>query len=438
MPPDEDTMSTRQRIASVVLVAIAASAQEPWEAGLSDPKARVRARAVRSLGESEEGFRHLTRLAPLLDDGSEEVRATVVATLIKVRTVDAQQLLIRATSDLSPRVQSLAVDGLVDFYLPNYVKLGVLSSISAFGASLKGRFSKPSPLTVSEYIKVNPETLGAIGAVLRAGRSDEARANAARAVGVLLGREALDDLLAGVRSRNSMIILESVLAIKKLQVISAGPEIVFLLDDPDPEIRKAVIQAVGQLRTREAVPGLVEVVNGVHKVRVRVQALIALAKIPDNGQRELFLRYLVDQDKGMRAAAAEGVGRVGDPGDARLIEHHFQMEKAGSTRLSLAFAAACLGNFVRLNDLVEGLNSKVHRLEARPFLVELSRQEEVLKRLYVPLSTGTVAQRRHLAFVLSQSGNEASLPHLENLTNDTNGAVASAAIEALRVLRSRL
>lgn len=431
-------MSTRQRIASLVLVAIAASAQESWEAGLSDPKARVRAKAVQSLGESEGGFRHLDRLTPLLDDGSEEVRAAVVMALIKVRTVDAQKLLIKATSDLSPRVQSLAVDGLVDFYLPNYVKLGGLPSISAFASSLKGRFAKPSPLTVSGYIEVNPETVKAIGVVVRTGRSEEARANAARAVGVLLGREALDDLLVGVRSRNSTTILESVLAIRKLRVMSAGPEIVFLLGDPDPAIREAVIQTVGQLRTREAIPGLVEVIQGTGRVRVRVQALIALAKIPDNGQRELFLRYLVDEDKGMRAAAAEGVARVRDPSDALLIDHHFQMEKAAGVKLSLAFAAVYLGNLVRLNDLVEGLNSKVHRLEARPFLVELSRDEEVLERLYVPLATGTVPQRMHLAFVLSQSGNGASVPHLESLTNDRKGAVAQAAIEALRVLRARL
>ena len=109
-----------------------------------------------------------------------------------------------------------------------------------------------------------------------------------------------------------------------------------------------MIQTVGQLRTPEAVPGLVKVVTGIDKTRLRVQALIALAKIPDNGQRELFLRYMVDDDKGMRAAAAEGVGRVADPTDARLVEHHFQMERSPSVKLSLAFAGVCLGNYVRL------------------------------------------------------------------------------------------
>ncbi len=427
------------RLAGILaLAAGAAGGQDAWEPILDDPDPKLRIRAVRLMAEAVDGFRHLDRLEPLLRDSDEDVRAAAVSTLIRVRTLDAQRLLMQATTDPSPRVQSLAVDGLVDFYVPNYVKTGLLSSLRSFASSLKGRFSKPSPLTVSAYVRVNPETVRTIGAVIRQGRSDYAQANAARAVGILRGRAALDDLLAGIRSRNSTIILECLLAIKKLGESAAGPEIVFLLDDPDRRIREVATQTVGQLRVLEAVPGLVGIVRGADKANVRVQALIALAKIPGNGQRELFLDHLVDKNKGLRAAAAEGLGRIGNPDDARLLDHHFRLDKSGSVRLSLAFAGVLLGNHVRLNDLVAGLDSTVHRLEARPFLVELARDEDVLKRLYVPLSTGSDPQRRHLAYVVSQSGTADSVPHLESLASDGNTNVAAAAIEALRVLRARL
>ena len=425
-------------IAGTFVLAVVATPQEEWQAGLSDPEARVRARAVRSLGESEEGFRHLGLLAPLLDDESEQVRWEIVKVLIHLRTLDAQDLLIRATSDLSPRVQALAVDGLVDFYVPRYIRPGSFLNVGSRTTALKQRFVKPTPLTVSSYVEVSPATVAAIGTVVRSGRSEEARASAARGIGVLLGRDALDDLLEGVKSRDSTVILECVLAIRKLQEPSAGPAIVFLLEDPDPRIREAVVRAVGQLRTKEAVPGLVEMIQGRCEPQLCEQAMIALAKIPDNGQRELFLGYMVHKQKGLRAAAAEGVARVRDPTDARLIEHHFQMERAAGVKLSLAFAAVSLGNYVRLNQLVDGLKSKAYRLVARPFLVELARHEEVRKRLYVPLSTGTNQQRIHLAYVLSHSGDEGSIPHLEELTADSSAEVASAAIEALRVLRARL
>ncbi len=422
----------------LLLAAAVAGAQQKWEARLSASNPGARAKAVRQIGDSPQGFRYIDRVAPLLEDEVEEVRAAAVAALIRMRVIEAHPLLIGATADLSPRVQALAVDGLVDFYLPGYARAGRMGSISSLAASLKGKFSKPAPEVVPGYVEVSPEVIQALGEVVRSGRSEEARANAARAVGILLGAEALDALVEGVRSRNSTIILESVLAIKKLRDPAAGPDIVFLLRDLDPKVQEAVIQTVGQLRTPEAVEHLVQIITETNRDRVREQALIALAKIPRNGQRELFISYIRHRNDRFRAAAAEGLGRIGTPDDIPLVSELFAEEKSETAKLSLAFAAVSLGHRVRLGHLVEGLNSRTHRLEARPFLVELSRDPAVLASLYVPLSTGTPPQRRHLAFVVGQSGNESSLPYLEDLSRDRNDEVARDAIEALRVLRARL
>ncbi len=427
------------RIAVVFLLAVGvAGAQEDLTADLSADKPGQRATAARRIGDSPAGFRYINHLKPLLDDEIEEVRAAVAVALIRMRVIEAQPLLITATADLSPRIQALAVDGLVDFYLPGYARTGRMGSISSFASSLKSKFSKPAPETVPAYVDVNPDVIRALGDIVKHGRSEQARANAARAIGVLLGGDALDALIEGVRSRNATIIIESVLAIKKLRDPSAGPDIVFLLRDLDPTVQEAVIQTVGQLRTSEAVDDLVRIIADTDRDRIREQALIALAKIPENGQRELFISYIRHRNKSFRAAAAEGLGRIGTPADVQLVEELFAAEGSETARLSLAFAAVSLGHRVRLGYLVEGLNSRIHRLEARPFLVELARDPALLESLYVPLSTGTAPQRRHLAFVLGQSGNQGSLPHLENLSKDSNDDVAADAIEALRVLRARL
>ena len=171
-------MSALQKtVKCLLLVAIAAGAQESWEAGLSDSDPRKRIRAARELAAAENGFRHVALLAPLLQDNSEEVRTAAVVALIKVRSIDGQPLLIAATEDLSPRVQSLAVDGLVDFYMPGYVKLGRVASITSFGASLRDRFSKPNPVVLAAYVEVNPEVIGlsakccAMAAASNAGRT---------------------------------------------------------------------------------------------------------------------------------------------------------------------------------------------------------------------------------------------------------------------------
>ena len=418
-------------------LAVCALSAQDWIAGLESGDEDERVKAVRAMAKSPDGFRHLDKLAPLLSDDSEEVRAATVIALMKMRSLEAQPLLIEAAADTSPNVQALAVDGLVSLYVPDYVKLGRLSALRSFASSLKSRFSKPSPLVVSAYIDVNPAALEAIASVLVRGSSNEAKANAARALGVLRGTDHVDALLEGARSRDSATIIESVLAIKKIQAVSAGPDIVFLLRDPVPEVQEAAILTVGQLRTPEAVPQLVQLCEGSTKGRIRAHALTALAKIPDNGQRRLFTSFLSHKDKLLRAAAAEGLGRIGDPADKRVVDHQFSIEKAQGVRLSLAFAGVLLGNPLRLSYLIEGLNSTTRRLEARPFLVELAREPEVLSKLYIPLTTGSVPQRRHLAFVLSQSGTPESIPHLESLTRDAVPEVSAAAVEALRVLRAR-
>ena len=422
----------------LLLAAVAASAQEPWETDLSHPDPAKRIKAAQSLADAEGGFRQVELLAPLLADESEDVRAAAVMALIKIRLIDAQPMLVEATADLSPRVQALAVDGLVDFFMPGYIRFGRLASIRAFAGSLKRRFSKPSELVLAPYIEVSPDAITAIGEVVRTGRSEDTRANAARAIGILRGTAALDALLEGARSRQSVVIRESLLAIKKLAEPSAGPDIVFLLRDPDDTVREAAIRTVGQLRTAEAVPGLVRIVEEEQRQSLRVEALVALAKIADEGQRRLFLRHLADKVKGLRAAAAEGLARIGTSEDLELIKSHLSSEQAQSVQISLAFAAVSLGDLTALETLVASLNSTVHRLEARPLLVEAARSAEVLSRLYVPLNSGSTAVRRHLAHVVALSGTEESLEHLQPLTRDRNDEVATAAIEALRVLRARL
>ncbi len=425
-------------LASALAAVAAAFAQESSNAALSDPDLNKRVQAVRKLGEMPGGPSEVALLAPLVQDEIEEVRGAVVVALIKMRLIEAQPYLIEATADLSPRVQALAVDGLVDFYVPEYANLGRMDSVQSFASALKGRFSKPTPLTVPAYVRVRSEVINAFAEVLVHGRSEQARANAARAIGIVKGHEAVEALLVGVRSRSPSVIFESVVALKKIEDPSVGRHLVFLLRDLDPVLQQAVIQTVGQLRTSEAVDELVRIIHETNRDRIREAALIALAKIPDNGQRELFISFFRHKDGALRAAAAEGLGRIGTSDDLEVLAQLLASEKALRARLSIAFAAVMLGDHVKLAVLVDGLGSRVHRLEARPLIVEAARNPEVLQQLYVPMSTGSAPQRRHLAFVVSQSGTEESLPYLEELCDDDNKDVATAAVEALRVLRASL
>ncbi len=427
------------RVACALLLAAgAALAQDSAEQRLSDPSPGRRIKAVRSVADGTDIARTAALLDPLLADESEEVRLEVVKAFIRMRSIDAQPYLVKATVDLTPRLQILATDGLVDFYEPGYANIGRLGTLKGLTSSVISRFRNPNPVVVPPYVRVAPTVIDALGEQVRNGRSEPVRANAARAIGVLRGGAALDALLEGVRSRDPTIMRESVLAIKKIRDPRAGPGIVFLLRDPDFKLQIAAIETLGQLRTAEAAPELVRVVEESTRKEVRIAAMIALAKIPDSGQRVFFLNRVADPEAGIRAAAAEGLGRNGQPLDLTTIGERYRVEKNASARLSLAFAYVSLGNLVPLESLVDALQSRVHRGEARPFLVELARKPKVLERLYVPLGSGSVAQRRQLAQVVAQSGGEESVAHLQNLVDDPTSEVSNAAIDALRVLQYRL
>ena len=372
-----------------------------------------------------------------LQDESEDVRAGAILALIRMREAEGKQLLIDATQDANFSVQAMAVDGLVDFFLPGYARINAMKSAKAFAGNLKSRFKETTDTVVPPYVEVDPEAVGAISKLVGGGASPESRANAARAMGVLRGGSALDALLEGVAASNSVLVLESLQAIKKIGDPAAGARVASLLDASDARIQEAAIRTIGQLRFADAAPELVRLVEGRGKVRVRSLALGALAKFANPAQRDLFLRNLAHKEKELRAAAAEGIGRLGGDADLGAVERQLSVEKTASAKLSLSFAAVNLDNLVPLGTLVKGLDSRIHRLEARPLLLELSRKEEILNRLYVSLSAGTAPQRRHLAYVIGQTGTADSVAYLRTLSGDGNKDVAAEAAEAIKLIEAR-
>ena len=401
----------------------------------SNPKRRMKAaQKLGGLGDPQ----HIPALCELLKDPVADVRATAVDSIVRVGTHHSLDPLKEATRDSVPGVQIMAVDGLVNFYKIGYVRKGFKASLKNFRRDVRNRFAEPSEVIIEPYLDVSPDVIKAIARVIDGGSSMESRANAARAAGVLRGKDALPELKEALRSKDTILILESVRAIEKIGDLKAGQSLTFLLHDLDEKVHLAVVKAMGQLAVKESIPELVGLIRTSSEKKIRRQALIALAKMPDSGQRSIFLRYLRDKDHQVRAAAAEGIGRTGEKQDLKTILDAFAKERSESTRLSMAFAAVYLGDMSYVRYLVDGLNSLFHRGEARPFLVELSRKPEVLSELYDPLANGTKDQKKELSDVISVSGNRESLPHLEKLTHDADSKVAQAAIRAMRNLQARL
>lgn len=379
----------------------------------------------------------------MLADPDAEVRVAAVKSLVRIGTQLSLDPLIQATRDNDPEVQIRATDGLVDFYLPGYVKTGLSATLRRAGSAIKGKCSDTNDAIIPVHVQVRPEVIQALGELARGGVSMEARANAARAIGVLRGRPALDDLIAALRSKDDLVMYQSLIAIQKIRDPSAAPRIYFLLRDLNERVQIAAIETTGLLRNSEALPQLRDALNGARGIKVRRAALTSIAMIPDESSRDLYLRYLADKDDGLRAAAAEGLARLKNPSDLPALEKAFAKETKMNPRLSAAFALVMHGKtevseFSPLQYLVNTLNSSMWKGVSRAFLVELARETPVRRSLENAARRGTRDEKVELSYILSVSGDKDSVAILEWLTRDPDTDVSGAALTAMKSLKARL
>jgi HEAT repeat protein len=414
-------------IAAAFIGISAASAQTPKDV-----------RAVAKQGQSA-----IPTVAQYLNSPTLDTRIEVIKQLIAIGGKDTIDPLIRGTQDADPEVQIRATDGLVNFYMPGYVRQGLGSSVVRAGASLRARFSDTNDQVIEGFVTVRPEVIAALGKLARGGASMDARANACRAIGILRGQAALPDVIEALRTNDNRVMYEGLVAVQKIRDPSAGPRITYLLRDLDDRVQAAAIEAVGLLRTTEARTALRDIVNHPRNNKSERAALASLAFIPEAQDRALFQRYLGSKDDRLRASADEGLGRIGDRADKGALEQSWKNEEKMLPRLASAFGLTMDGN-LDLGDeapfryLINTLNSVAYRDVAAAYLIEAARRPEVQKTLYKLLEQGSRDEKIQLSRVLSASGDEGSVPYLEKMSRDNDGEVAQEGLRALRSLRARL
>lgn len=389
------------------------------------------------------GSSAIPKLQSYLKNQPPDVRAEAVKQLTEVGTAASLDPLIQATLDADPQIQILAVDGMVNFYSPGYVKTGLGGSIRKVSSTIKGKFTDTNDLVIDAYVVVRPVVIDAIAKLVKDGVNADSRANAAHAEGILRGKTAVPVLIDAVHSKDTDVIYEALVAIQKIRDESAGPAIAFRLRDLDQKVQIAAIQTTGVLLNKAAVPDLIDVLNRAKDLKVKREALTAIAMLPLPSSRSLYETHLHDKDDRMRAAAAEGFARLKDPADMPMLQKAWEAETKTAPRLSLAFAQVMLGKtelseFSPLQFLIDNLNSASYNGVAYPFLVELARDPSVRAALYVPLTTATKDEKIGLARVLARSGDRESVAPLEKLSKDPDPAVAQEGLKALRTLQSRM
>ena len=403
--------------------------------------ARQRTRAVRDM--ASQGDEAIPQIARYVQDPDVDVRLEAVKALDNIggpKTVDP---LVIAARDNDPEIQIRAADGLVNAYLPGYLKTGVSGTLRRAGNTIRAKFTDTNDQIIDPYVEVPTPVIEVLGRQARGGASLESRANAARAVGILRGRAAIPDLLEALNSKDDRLMYESLIALQKIRDPSAGPGVAFLLHDLNDQVQIAALDTTGILRNQGAAPDVRDVVDHARTPKVRRAALSALAMIAYPADHGVFLRYLADKDDGLRAAAAEGLARLKNTADRANLEKAFESERSNNARLSMAFAVVSLGNrqmseFSALQYLVNTLNSKAYRNVAIPFLIELARDPAVRQAIYPILTHATRDEKTGMSVVLSRSGDRDSEPYLQALAKDSDFEVMQEGTRALRTLQNRV
>src|SRR5579871_959083 len=178
--------------------------------------ADVRPKDVREIAKA--GSNAIPQLQELLKNPDPDIRIEAVKAITEIGTQRSLDPLIVATQDNDPEVQIRATDGLVNFYLPGYVQTGIGASLKRVGTSIKAKFTDTNDQVVDPYVTARPEVVAALGKLARGGGSLEARANAARAIGILRGKDAVPDLLEALHSKDSAVIYESLNALQRFGI----------------------------------------------------------------------------------------------------------------------------------------------------------------------------------------------------------------------------
>jgi HEAT repeat protein len=392
---------------------------------------------------AKDGQTAIPKLALYLNSPALDTRVEVVKQITDLGGKESIDPLITASHDPDAEMQLRAIDGLVNFYLPGYVRQGPAASIARVGASIKAKFSDSNEQMIDGFVNVRPDVIQAIGKLASGGTGNDVKASACRALGILRGQAATPNLLEALRTKDNTVMYEALVAIRKIRDPEAGPKITYLLRDLDDRIQSAAIEDAGLLQAKDGLPALRSIVASPRGSKPERSALSAIAMMPEPVDRPLLQRYLASKDERLRAAAVEGLGRIGDPGDRTAIEKIWKDDDKMPPRLASAFALTLggdldLGENAPFRYLLNTLNSAAWRDTASAYLVEVARKPAALAVLRQPLETGTRDEKIQLARILAISGDANTVPWLDKLSHDPDTIVAQEGLRALRSLRARL
>jgi HEAT repeat protein len=409
---------------------------------LKSPDPQRRQEAAKALGDNKI-IRAVPDIIPLVEDANSSVKLAAAQALLDINDPRALPAYIKAVRDPSMDMQKIGIQGIVNVYVTP--PEGFVTDIKKAADFLNPLSDNYNPLMVEPYVPVSEDAIKAIADVLFS--SDKGiRKDAAVALGVLRAQTALPAIEDAIEKEKDVgTKLELIRTIYKIGDPSAGEVLIPLIRDSNKDVHDEAILALGHLKVKSAVPELNQLYNAGIEERKKIFGLVpvtgaddlqkkileSLAYIGDERSAEIFETALEDSRDGFRRSGAEGLGRMGDNGYLKLLATRYLREDNKSVKLAMSFALFLLGREEHLVELVDNADD----MQAYYYLLEFDPEQ--VKLMYPYVYTEPAKQKVAILNAIGLRGDSSGLKVAEELTNDKDADVASAANLAIRRLHGR-
>jgi len=208
------------------------------------------------------------------------------------------------------------------------------------------------------------------------------------------------------------------------------PALIVALKDPDPKVREAAANSLGQLEDPRAIPGLIEASRDASSA-VRAAALESLSRFDDPRVVDPMIQALKDPNREVRQDAAQSLGRFNDaravrPLTAALSDSSADVRQAAAESLGElhdAQAAPALGGALKdpKADVRQAAAQALGELELK----------HAPQALIDALGDPEADVRQAAAQSLGEIQDPLAVPGLTALLNDQNGDVRESAVNSL-------
>jgi HEAT repeat protein len=379
-------------------------------------------------------------LVSAASDADPAVRREIVLALDKLLDPRSIPAFVKLMSDPERDIREKCIHGVINLYLPQESGLGVtLMKVANF---INPWSDEWSDTVVEPGVVIDRTVVDALRGRLE--DFDEGiRVKAARALGILKGKEALPVMLDTLRrDRSNPVRFEVIRSLRKIGDTSVAKDLMNYLAYNESKVRNEAVFTLARFRHTDAVAELTSLYEKESKLPVKKMdkayrefLLDALAFIAAPASKDLFIKEKKNPDDNLRLHAVEGLARIGDPALVTEISRDRLAEKEPRLRTAQAFALYRMGRKEYLDELVDALAKRRSHNEAKQYIVEFKPDE--LPDLYAQSKKNDVDTRESLAEIFGLVGDSAAIPVLQELNKDRRGQVSALANQALRRINAR-